>query len=573
MNGASLFYQGVELRNVRTLRFEQRSRYDSSGTDLLHHTFTIRVEGVVHAGDAAHLGAAAPSPAATAAGAVAAIRTALMQPRGALVYQVNEEIVLQADATKTSAHRDVNNGPLPRFFDIRQIAAGRLFRVEFEIEVALAEPGPSSGNAPSGVARSGDVLSHRWTFEETRDEDFFATREWKGRLRVAHADCNPHHYRRLTLPPLSAGYRRQRMQFVAAADGLTLDYTITDQQQHAAPPAPATDWEATYSEATGNEGGHGFAEVKVRLSGPPNARKRDLAAACAAVVEARLGDLRRSLGQSGNAHLKSATIIEHLHSNDVEMQVRVLRAASGARFLNNPTKKLGRPLAISGYDPQQALLPTAYDASTPAGAFAMYLQSPHEPAHGMTQSATLTPIGQSPTRAAGAAVEYLSSPGTLPQDDSIGLSPFHVQHPYTHVEIENRYRVQSGRKQAPLCTPTASGATSALINMHPPQAQREFYMKAERIGDWPELPRPEDTFDPNGIAEALLEEEVLTAAPELMPDGKTLLYRVEAKYVFALSRAPTLLEKLRAGSSPIDVTSPNQNLYDGARRLTTGRII
>ncbi|QDU97534.1 hypothetical protein [Lignipirellula cremea] len=575
MSGAVLTYNGVEMRNVRTLRFEQQCRYDDSGVDLLQQRFLLRVEGLVHAGEATATGVAAPQSAATATAAQTAIRAALMQPRRPFLYVVDDQTLLQADAIPSSPHRDVNNGPRPLAFDIRHFAGGSVFRVEFELELALVECGagpPSS--APAGVARSADVLNHRWTYEETRDADFYALRTWQGRLRVAHAELNPHQFRHLVLPPLSPGFRRQRMQFRAAADGLTLDYAILDQQIHAAPPAPATSWEATYSETTGDDGGHGYAEVAVRLTGPPQARKRDLLTACAQVVEARLGDLRRGFRDPrGGPFLKSAALVESLHENEVEMRVRALRPAQGGRYLNLPTQAVGQPLSLPGYDERLSPLPAAYDNSTPAGAFACYLQSPCDPAHGTPDSVTLTPVGQSPGRGTGTAIEYLPSTGSMPQDAAIGLSASQALHPYTLVEIENRYRVQSGRKQVPLCTVGPGGQTSAILTLHPPQAQRLFYMRAERIGDWPELPRPEDSLDPNGIAEALLEEEVLPAAPELLADGKTLLYRVEAKYVYALSRAPTLLEKLRVGSSPVDATTPAQNLYDGASRLTSGRII
>mgnify|MGYP007073224293 CR=1 FL=1 len=65
----TLFYNGVTLSNCWTKRFSQTMEMDESGTDLVFHKFTIRVQSVATAAANLDFGA---NPAGTPPSAAAA---------------------------------------------------------------------------------------------------------------------------------------------------------------------------------------------------------------------------------------------------------------------------------------------------------------------------------------------------------------------------------------------------------------------------------------------------------------------------------------------------------------------
>ena len=606
----SVTYNGVVLKNVLTEKFVERCAYDSSDTDLVHHEYTIRVQGLVHdntSGSAVVVPPVPPAGTDKAADFYTTIDVALLQPRGDFEYSAGG-VVLRADSRKGSPHRDVDNGPKPKVCEIVHIAGDRVFRVTFEIQVALVRsqqgrpPGPATSMADSRQNQyRKEVLSNRWSTEETLDDAFVNTRYWRGVLRVRSADVGAHLLRSLVVPPLLPGYRRERMHFLSTPDGLNLQYTVADRRMHAAPPPPAVKWSGTCTESTGKTGGLGYADVSVRLEGRPDVDKRALLETAIAVVEARTGHLAAgsisaSMAGSGRAkpvQIESAAFIEHFAEPIVEARVRVLRVPEQKEYLNLDTRRIGLPLdaggateRLPGYDHTLAPAPPLFSSGSPAGIFATYLQSPAIDRHEFVKASGANMPGEPVKRATGPGG---AKPGgfspiiirrQVPEIIENHLSDQQANrgkqgNPYTCVEAKSHYDTRTGAIGLPIAATSTSGNadTAAVVRVHPSVAVRTYRLIAERLGDWPDLPEPEEIKkDANGITETLIQQHVMPTMPELTAGGKTYRYRVEAKYVYQLSRPPTTREKLRAGSSPIDDSMPNNNFFNQAKHLTRNKI-
>lgn len=584
-------YNGVLLKDVLIKRFSENCRYDESNTDLLFHQFVIRVEALVHTNQAGAHAVVLPQVEASMGAQLGTIQSALMHPRGTFELKFGNDVVLTANNNPNSQNVDVNNGPKPLACDVTHVAGTKVARVEFEIEVSIVkcdlgekdEPYDGSGQSEGrrGAGRGQFVLNNRWSLEDTRDENFWVTRTWSGVLRISTSFRNPQFYRNLVVPPLQRGFKRMGQHFVSSADGLHLRYSITDRAIHAAPPFPATSWKAQFTSSTGIGGAVTHAECTVSMEGPAEADKRGLLTAAVQVVEARLGDLRKSWGQRGTDNdaatvINGATITEHLDRNAIDLNIRVLvvnAAASGqaAGWMNTYLKEyIGKPLQegaqpIPGYHSQDTshLVPGLFDTNSPAGVFIQYLQTPCDDIHGMPQPAPLTVTVTDGNYDDDKEDPDPEDPGTLADklDNPDGYNAKHIGNPYTYVEISNHYNTSAGRVALPIANGLGTDSHEFVL-LHRPCTYRVYHLKAERVGDWPELPPPDDfiTTGPDNIDEGLISKELITTTPELMPDGRQYMYRLEARYRYAMRREPQT--QLRAGKSPVDERSAEDNLFN-----------
>lgn len=622
----SILYNNVELRNVQTLRFEQMAHYDESNTDLICHRFLITVEGTLHYDTStSHVGIFPPYPTVFSrpSDVMRAVQAQLMHPRGVFIYAQGDHVLLRANPAPVGPtagvtidpQADVANGPKPIDCRITHVAGANVYRVQFAIEVNVVKCFSNSfplEASRGSVAQHPWVLSNRWSMEETKDEEFFTTRTWDGVLRVRWSSLWPHLARNLCIPMLQRGFRRVSQRFVQSADGLWLRYTITDREMHAAPPSPAVDWRATYSESLGMVGTQNIASMSVSLSGAPGSNKRALFAAGIDVLLARLRGIRdktdRGDAEDEDAEpehhviLQNAMFVHHEHSNQIECRATIARMAQEPKTLwNLATEQIGTPLELEDrpeYDPGRWLVPTAYAAGTPAAFFATYLQTPCDGFHGITGQ---NGQSQGPDVQGGSASKdyrneippepevFEDNSQEPPADAGRGRSDLQAfsGKPYTFAEIRQQYDTQGGRVHLPysVAPALAPGAPvipgpeaiaampqSGVFRIHAPLARRRVLMHFERVGAWPFIPAPVDVQDPNGIGETLLSSYVVPDAPELLPDGSGMLYKIQAEYVYGMARAPGQNDALRAGSDPADATNPQKNLFPASQFVPDGVI-
>ena len=575
----NLQYGDITIQNCQTERFEQSCRYDETGTDLIYHEFNIDVSGIVA------LGASGGFHGVNVSGADATeimrdVHAKMMHPRQEFIYSVGGTTLLAASPDVQYTNRDVNNGPKPQSCNITHIAGNKVYRIRFSIQVCIVlcvgeHKDYLTGQTVTVPFSSSPILNNRWSLIDTKDENLYTTRTWTGILRVAHTAVNPNWLRHMCLPHQTKGFRRQRMNWTATPDGLSLKYEITDKQEYQAPPHPATTMRGTYTESVGAGGKLGHARVNVELQGPPDAAKDDLYVRCVQICLDRIGTFTETMPAGNQPVLLSAQLTEYLGECRVSLSVEFLRAPNTAgqpglvpqRYWNAVTTTIGTPFRMTGYDPKQFIKPSPYDGSSPAGVFVMYLQSPCNDWHGMAHAAPIPAEETTPVQGYDdnhQPTQYFGVSEDLQQDPLIErYSEAHATWPYTFYQLSNRYIINHGKTQLAIADDDAAltDPSAVVVKLHRPMATRLLHVTAERVGQWPEVPKPVDLSDPNDIPETVLSEDILVHDKELMQDGKNYKYRLEIEYVFALSRAPTATEKLRAGSDPADTTRPADSFY------------
>lgn len=96
----------------------------------------------------------------------------------------------------------------------------------------------------------------------------------------------------------------------------------------------------------------------------------------------------------------------------------------------------------------------------------------------------------------------------------------------------------------------ATGNNSHIFDLSKPQCRRIIDVDVERAGDWPQIPKPEDSYTDGGLKGTLIKYWIEPHPPTLSPDGVTRVYRITAHYVYAMNRPPTAEEEFRVGVAP-----------------------
>jgi len=632
--GTALVYRNIIFRDCETKEFSQVAVPDASGTDILMQKFRISIVSHVHEEDHLTLGLDTKSAGVSGLGAspnpqemVKRMHAWLMHPRGDLQYYNEGQLVIEArgpdtlvdgsgnprpiadDYTETQFY-DAANGPKPMSCNIVHVAGFKSYQVSFTIEFSLTlcdqdlrnAGSTSNPNYPAGSTRTSnlEVLSNRWTSTETRNADFMLTRVFSGTLVVRSYGTFAHTFRNLCLPTLGRGYQRQRMTFVQSPDGLSLQYTITDQQRYAAPPRPAIDWRGTHTESVNKFGQYGQSTISIWLKGALGTPKKQLLNAAIATVRHRIGDLRNAaqIAEDTTIIPESMTLIDTLQECEIQLNVTVKRTPGRLnRWANIYFDVLGKLPAVnantepqtgfeagrndqerddafrSQYERDSWLKPLAYDSSTPAGMFATYLQSPCIPFHGTPQlerkpvlnsNLAESDYNDEPADDPEIAVyegESAAIPPSPDSEDDQQLSQEHLDFHYTHFEIDSTYVTDRGIQALPLAKKSETGqAMVCVARVSNPITYRDVWIKAKRVGERPATPMAlEQLTDSNGIEETLIYDSVVPSAPILLANGQQYEYGIEAHYRYVLNRTPTADEKLRAGSLPWDVTEKADN--------------
>ena len=576
-------YNGVTLRSVQTLRFDESAQYDESNTDLLYHKFSIRVAGSIHPDrDITHGVDIIGISSSNATSIMRAIHDRLMQPRHTFVFRNGPTTLIRAtQGDPSQLDVDVDNGPKPRNCNITQIAGRQLYRVEFDIDIAVVRCSPSEQQQfPTfGAQRDGRVLNNRWSMADTIDENHVTTRTVEGTLRVAHINYWPHFLRYLTVPALQPGYKREAMRFVDSPDGLVLKYLIVDRQHYASPPPSATSWKCTFRDVTGRAGATAFSEMHVHLQGAPRSNTPfELLEDAIEVVFQRLGNLRKQWEQQAQGKhpfvLEHMAITESLHTNAIDVHVRIQHIIKDRSAINTRIDPIGTKLNLKNYDPDRWRIPGLFDGVSPAAAFAKYWQSPCDTAHGIVRVQQLQgarTVARKVDQGSGEQQIFQASTPIKPDDQSGISAEQRGSFPYLHYEIESRYVTGKGVIQLPIARANGeeSDDTVRIFRLHQGAARRIITIRAERVGDWPTLPSQDEIKkDANEIEGHLVDCDILPEAPQLTADGKTRTFRIEARYVYALTRPVKPTERLEAGADPREQGTPADNQYDQERLIT-----
>lgn len=599
-------YGTMKLWRCTTREFSQTPDFDVSRTDLKSWKFTVKVSGIVHghsewcqwitpqfAGDSssttyggdaalAHRNVRYRLPPrqyfdmTVGADVTGAGGTTLLSafPIGGLVAGGTAPINLPNGLTAC----DVQNGPICTEFVVTHVIGNNLFQVEAAFEIHKLECDPDSGATSNNTG----VLSHRWSCGDDIDTDMRTVRTYSGLLEIATASFSPHWFRYLCVPPLSDGFRRDRMNFLATEDGLKLQYSITDTEIAASAPKPATRWSIRHSEGSGM-GMMAHSELDISLQGDGNANKGDLIKIAIYVLTNKLMGHKPDAPKKNTYILDDFTITDHIGDVQAITAHAKLRKTNdvleglqfGVERLGKPILAADLPLALADYNPRQSRggrtgeTPEYQGPASLVGIFRCYLQNPCYADHGINNSIENNRLGSDrnipPAALPRATITALVVPDLAPTTPTY-YSDSHQDAAYTFYQCESQYkshqmRVAMPRASAPADPPVVPDTTDAtcIVSLCRPQSRLIVRVTAERIGKQPEFPDPESLFmeeatkysggGPPAIGMKLLSSTLAPATAHYTATGaKVYRARLQAKY--ALKRKPGPDEILKIGSNP-----------------------
>jgi len=254
---------------------------------------------------------------------------------------------------------DVHGGPFPKEANVTHVANNHVWRVEFSIEFATAaqchvnplymaaeriygESLNPEDPAEEQVAhalenvefestqRQLGILGHRWSCMDRISDSGFTTRTYTGSLTLSNPNWNPHDFRAITVPPVVPGMQRKSFDYVSSEDGLTIRYTVTDEEVGITAPAPARTIKISHNEARLEHGAKVEFSVRVALTGDRFASMSDLMLLAAAIIDQRL-----FLGEVIDANNKAAVLIrryDYTTEQGSDQTRMVSLVVSGSRF-------------------------------------------------------------------------------------------------------------------------------------------------------------------------------------------------------------------------------------------------
>lgn len=589
--GTIVIYGQLTFYNVLTKMFDQEIMYDESHTDQIGYRYRIRIIGWLTGLPASIMGVIPTTGDSNAASHYNSIKSLLgprqhFEYRDGVNYDTNGNIdpanpgkqMVLVDPTgpndnKNIDNKDIDNGPKTNVFSITQIASNAIFRVEMEFEICttICFPDGRAGNSTG-------VLNNRWSVVDDIDKNFYTVRTWSGRLRASSSQININAFRKLCVPPLQPGMRRERMQFAVAENGLDLSYTITDREIAFAWPAPATWGHASFSEEFRGDGELGFwSHCDISLMGDRLADRQILIRIAVAMAQAKFLNGVLNQNQNQKIRIDHFLIVDEYTDDGVFIAVRatakrvdVRPPANGLFGLN--TTYLGVPIGglnelagvVANFNNQlsRGSRPgEVLEINGPismVGAFMAFLQSSCQSVTpGFSILNGIPGPGTPDTTTGSLPTVSVTSQSGIPDDGSLGdYDASNDQAGYTYAHCETHDDANYGR----VVTPTAQTGTSlgqsqsqaqfslgdtwdgtapsqntqsAVVGvLHAPVIKKEMVIRASRIGAMPAMPKPQDLTTPDGQKWKILKYTSSVVGPKRSADDKQTI-TVEANIVYA----------------------------------------
>lgn len=616
-----LEYNGILLRNVLTKTFRQEAVYDDSGTDLLYFRYTIAVRGYhssqsvyedqrvgvkwdpdyiadPESGDPSNYQNPTTAGDGSAGTDYTKVRQKLLHPRGYFRFRTgvgtDPATGLPTGTTLLECRPigirdsnpegvDVNNGPKPRNVELSHIVGDEVLCIEFEIELCMVQC-DSAGRVPDNDS---GIVSNRWSMSDTVDRNFYTTRTITGQLVTINGNLNPHAMRKWVVPRLQPGFRRESMSFVAAKDGLKLDYTIVDKEVAFAAPDPATDWNTQYR-LTKSDAKLVDVEIGVYLEGPSDVNKRALTRIAIAVLEARVFDLRQrrppGIRDPHSVFLRELDLLDE-QNGDVN-SIRLTAVAQHNvpdenKLLGILDENFGTPI-----DPRELAAVTesgTYDPTLSMGAkpndpvhvhgpipvtsaWHAYLQQPCDENHSTTDAEVTDGEHGDDDRKDYTLDAYVADVDLPDWDDY--TSEANKVGVYTHWKMLSTYHKNARRKalgiagRASTYAPGSDQPTMAVVSVGLPTWKRKVQIEAERVGGTsPVFPEPKRTLQFGRGTQELLHFSVRPSTPRRSIDGQ-LIHTAIADYEYALTVSPGRYDRLPIGINPWEKEAVNKHLTD-----------
>lgn len=507
-------YNGIQL-NLSTIQsFESDNVYDEGEVDRTYNHLRIRCSGI--ANPTVNQGGFNNAAFATY------LRTALMEPRKSLIVAIN------GVPTVNITPPDANNGPNPinvRVYDFDGIT----IYVDFEIE-AWEAACPSSELI---------VTANRWTQSVEIDADGYSTLTSSGSISINgnRTEANADYYRSIPWPVLyiNQGFQRLSQTFEVSSDGNQADWTIVDREMLV--PAPSylddastlrniTRWQGSWSEGTSLAAIGGTllsGTLNVKAWGQKNTPRKLLLQFCLNVLQQRRESF---IFGTALGLLRSYELEEGLNENYVSLSVSLY----GTSLLNFGTSnvqssnKFGTPIDVS----QTGSGLSAITSRGNAGLFLAIkdIVGTCESKTTVTVKTSQGAVNQAPTNEGTvppAGTKTISTQRNQTKQQSDGQQGLYVLSKIETRNVTNYGAIQTGRASGDPAT------NSFVATMNAPVSKRIVRFDIERLNQAPQLPQP--TIE--GCT--LLEAQIDTPDPQILPSAVDRIYRVRGQYIFAVN--------------------------------------
>jgi hypothetical protein len=578
----SFEYNGVLVKDVATELIDYTSVKESTGVDQIGVRGQCVFTGIIHAQTKTQGSTSIDHTGVRAAnfrGDLDSLLKKLSKDRrrftlkigGTTIFSVApgaaEPGVSPATLGQHLGEMDINNGPEVSV-QVVKITAGVAAHIRFTVTFTVA----NCGNDKLG---SGGLINFRfWVHEGIDCRTFLSNRTYMGRIRVAHKNISPHQLARIvTIPRLESGFKREVVQWDESSDGLTLDFTIRDQEKYAAAPwqtllgKGAIDWQGSLTARTGNTFGFtGYYDFELELIGPKNVAKYDLINLGLVVAQEKCNFMEavNAINAKGSKlFLDSLLVRESLHENRVNINCTIRYAGDSliAGLLNlNQDVLIGKPLGDMGIGYSRDNHFTPKIPSVTAGKSALFLSLLQTPCKPATFPAPAITLQSSPGQTQNFQVtasqgDQASSPATVV---TAGGSADNFDSMYFEYLIDSDIHINTGRLA--LANGAASSSTESpisIVNLHRPATVRCIRIDATRLNKSPQMPFPGKAFsDAVGIRHDPIGEPLISAsAPQVSSDKRKLLFRVQMDLMYAMSRTPRQGESLPIGCVPYRASS------------------
>lgn len=527
-----------------------------------------------------------------------------------------------------NTRHDVHGGPFPKEVNVTHVANNHVWRVEFTVEFATAaqchvDPSYIAAERIYGeslnpedpaesqvahaienvefesVQRSLGILGHRWSCTDRVNENGYTTRTYTGSLSLSNPNWNPHDFRAITVPPIVPGMQRKSFDYVSSEDGLTLRYTVTDEEVTITAPSPARTIRIMHNEAEYDGGARVSFTVRVILTTDRQGSLYQLMLLASAIIDQRL-----FLGQAIDPNNRASVFVqryEYTTEQGSDQNHGVTLVCSGERHpleQENPIAEraitMSRSLAwrpvrdavnppLANYnnvlsrgnrpgDPRRGNRP-GDQPDTEGGIPAIsilhnLLTTPCTQEFGTPSSVpdntTITErirridnIEQSePDYYTEAMYQAYPEAITIEINDNLANSDisttFSSQHKtfmYSHYNITSSY----GNRMLKVPLPVArtygyTTQSNVVVGIGPSQPTRIIRIEAERAGAPPRLPNPIESFEETGnyitgsgsptVTNTLINVTTKHLNPAPVADGQTLIYTSYIDIEYSQDAAP-----------------------------------
>jgi hypothetical protein len=571
-----LSYNGFEMDLLRTNSYTKEAVFTDDQSDYLYTRFRIDADCVWNPEATSYDANLEATPGVLPASTEANIRMALMQPRRKLFFSVEHpdpegeapnDILIESPAG--GRPNDATNGPHVTRCTVKQIAGSRTFLVNIVVETCLLE------------CETAPLISNRWSQAHEIDDNFYTTITTTG-LAQFRMDAKPgvaiDRFRADALPAIPRGFRRLGTKVVINPLGNMLAYTCIDREMP---------YSLGPTLVQGNSGVTKFASRLVantlqqeksyaasstvsltfecQVEGSKLTPRKNLIVFAARLAVNKLQIPIGPVDQNLGPIVRRVMVAEHLHEKAITFAMEVIIAPNqgGQPALGFGPIPLDRWLGLE-FGGQPAADPAlfAFDGTNPQPPFDSNTRGTWP---GLAVAAALrdacTPapaLDEIDCQIGDASDNYFDVDCTPPvsiwvQADPPTTSSSYSSSWHTDYKVDTSYSKNYQTMAGPVTGASTGGGSSGedwpeteFMVLAAPTATKIVSWTAERFGRPPILPLPEPS-DPNLV---LLRTEVIPAAPELMPDANSYVYRVSGIYLYGMRRARGAGDSLPMGALP-----------------------